>query len=546
MKQTKRLAVLAMATVFAVGGLASCGSDKKEDELIKDPNTLRIFAWEGGYGSEWIHSIAKGFEAAMPGITVDVTTTPLRDKVQLEWEVSATSNRYDVLMVDGNEALVAYTKYRVPGVEYAFAQIDDVFAMKPVGEENGTLTVADKMIDGLPEYYTQFDVNENKTFSFPTVSTSGGWIYNEEVLNDCGVSVPRTTDEFIEVCQVIKSKGYTPIIFGGGTDYYTGRFQEWWIQYNGNEDFVRFQAGQAYDEMMGDYRYSPDIFDQKGRLYSLEVLEALYGYKGGESDSNCFIEPDAVGYRFMDAQQRFMDKDANGKYKYAFMSNGGWIENEMREFFSVGSVPLNKMQTPLLSALVYADKTKDRNEQTPIMTEAQLRECVSYFRGESEKPVGVSDVNLQKMHDAYFRVTAGTPGYNATIPSTSKKINLAKKFLSYMYSDDAIERVAKANCGAIMCADYDYSNMEGYSSLTTLQKNILDSMSSIYAKNITVSSHPIKYKGGLSVLKENIFQVFAAKNSTDRKTALQVYTEHGEYYKTGTAWQDLLIVAGLV
>ena len=544
MKKIKFLA-LALSALIAGACLTGCrGND--ESALIQDPNTLRIYAWSGGYGSDWLYSLEEGFEALYENINVDITTSPLRERVQLEWEVASTNNRYDIIMVDGDNATVAYTKYKVPGLEYAFVQIDDVFKMKPAGEEDSDLTVGQKMVNGLPEYYTQFDVNNNQTFSFPTVSTVEGWVYNEEVLEDCGVEVPRTTDEFIEVCRVIKSKGYTPIIFSGSTDYYTTRFIDWWIQYNGYESYTYFCAGQSYDEMMGDYRYSTNIFDQRGRLYALEVLEELYGYKGGEEDPECFIDVDSTGYRFIDAQQKFMSKDSNGKYQYAFMSNGGWIENEMREFYTVGSVPLRMMQTPLLSDIVYLDTDADREDQTPVMTEEKLRECVSYFRGEGEKPADVDDEILSRFEEAYNHVSGAAPGYAAVIPASSQKTDLAKRFLSYMYSDDAIERVAQSNCGAVMCADYDYSQVEGYDDLTVLQKEVLDYMGEVYYKNVNIRSHPITYRGGLNVLRENLFTVFGSRNPVDRKTAEEVFTEHGDYYKSGSTWQDLLRTSGLV
>ena len=544
-KKVGKILTLMLSFVFACGSFAACNGDD-EKKLIADPDVLRLFVWEGGYGSEWVKALEKGFEALYPEINVDITTTPLRERVQLEWEVSSTSNRYDILMVDGDNADVAYTKYRVPGLEYAFAQVDDVFEMKPAGEEDGDKTVADKMMDGVPEYFTQFDVNNGMTFSFPTVTTMSGWVYNKEVLADCGIEVlPRTTDEFIEVCRTVKAHGYTPIIFAGGTDYYTGRFIEWWVQYNGYEDYVHYCAGEAYDEMMGDWRYSTKIFDQKGRLYSLEVMEELYGYKGGAADPECFIDTQATGYRFMDAQQKFMDK-VDGKYQYAFMSNGGWIENEMREFFAVGSVPLGMMQVPLLSDIVYMDKTLDREAQTPVMDETKLRDCVSYFRGEGAKPDGVSDEVLNHLEAAYNRVSGGSLGYAAVIPASSKKIDLAKRFLSYMYSDEAIELVAESNCGAVIAADYDYSQMETYSSLTDLQRDVMDAMDEKYEKNVIIRSHPIVYKGGLGVIRGNLFTSFASTNPDDRKSAKTLFDEHAAYFNNGTTWDDLLRTAGVM
>lgn len=55
--------------------------------------------------------------------------------------------------------------------------------------------------------------DDGKIYGFPFLSVPGvhGFIYNEDVFEECGVSVPNTWDEFLTVCQTIKDKGITPI-----------------------------------------------------------------------------------------------------------------------------------------------------------------------------------------------------------------------------------------------------------------------------------------------------------------------------------------------
>ena len=71
-------------------------------------------------------------------------------------------------------------------------------------------------------------------------------------------------------------------------------------------------------------------------------------------------------------------------------------------------------------------------------------------------------------------------------------------------------------------------------------------MSGDYQKNIGIRSHPVVYKGGLSIVRDNLFTVFASKNPNDRKTAHKVFTDCSDYYKSGSTWQDLLRSAGVL
>lgn len=62
----------------------------------------------------------------------------------------------------------------------------------------------------IPENVT---ADDGKIYGFPFLSVPGvhGFIYNEDVFEQCGVTVPTTWDEFLDVCQKIKDSGVTPI-----------------------------------------------------------------------------------------------------------------------------------------------------------------------------------------------------------------------------------------------------------------------------------------------------------------------------------------------
>lgn len=54
---------------------------------------------------------------------------------------------------------------------------------------------------------------DGKIYGFPFLSVPGvhGFTYNKDIFTQCGVSVPKTWSEFLDVCQTIKDKGITPI-----------------------------------------------------------------------------------------------------------------------------------------------------------------------------------------------------------------------------------------------------------------------------------------------------------------------------------------------
>lgn len=540
---SKKISML--LSMVLVLGACGCGGNN-DDKIKKDPNALRILVWEGGYGSEWLDNLAEKYEELNENITVKVDKTPLRDKVTLHWQASRADNKYDLLFSDGEIANVAYTDYKIPGEKHAFAELSDVLDSYAYGET--TTKIKDKMIDGAADYFLAHEENNNSVYCLPAMSTASGWIYNEAVFSDCGVEIPRTTDEFYEVCKVLKEHGYTPFIFSGTTDYYTPRVYDWWIQYNGFDDFRNYFSGKAYDEMEDKYKYSQDIFQQKGLKYALEAFEDLFSYKNGASDPECFIDTNGTGYLFMQAQGLFIDKSnkkTNTGYTYAMMSNGGWFENEMKEFATPGSNPLRLMKTPLLSDIVYMDKDAEKEAQTPVMTEEKLRECVDYLNNKTSKPEGVSDEILEKLDDAYNRVNLGGFGFTMYAPSTSEKNDLAKDFMRFYYSDIATEIIMKSACGGLSPVNYDYSSVEGFDSLTPLQKDVYRSFSSDYSKSHTFRDHPLVYKGGLQAIPMNLYTSFCSVNPADRRTAQQVYDYNINYFASGTSWQDLLMMSGI-
>lgn len=68
-----------------------------------------------------------------------------------------------------------------------------------------------------------------KMYVLPLDRDIAGMIYNEIVLEDCGVNVDdlKTWADFEAACEKIKSKGYSPMHIGGKDNWTIGQFFDW-------------------------------------------------------------------------------------------------------------------------------------------------------------------------------------------------------------------------------------------------------------------------------------------------------------------------------
>ena len=101
------------------------------------------------------------------------------------------------------------------------------------------------ILDG-PLNSTQVD---GKTYGIPYDLVSLVTLYNKKIFSDNGLQVPTNYQEFLTLCETLKSKGITPISYGI-KDYYVPQFLMWQIVpttvYSKNTDWDnQLLAGQV-------------------------------------------------------------------------------------------------------------------------------------------------------------------------------------------------------------------------------------------------------------------------------------------------------------
>lgn len=131
---------------------------------------------------------------------------------------------------------------------------------------------------------------DGKQIFVPTSYYWWGLFYRKSAFQEWGVQPATTWDEFIKLCQTIKSKGVNPLTMGTGSTAWvaSGWFDYLNLRVNGAQFHRELLAGKhSFDgpevkKVMGYYKQLLPFFDPKGRSYSWQdAVTPLTAKKAG-------------------------------------------------------------------------------------------------------------------------------------------------------------------------------------------------------------------------------------------------------------------------
>jgi len=446
-----KLASLALACAL-VAPIAACGGEGAANNESGGggfnaagelEGKLQIIVPDMGFGLQWVENLAAGFEAKHSGVTVSIKSSALLDKVNM-YLTAAKSNPYDLIFSETSQVFgYAEKEYTIAGYQYCYENLQDVYETIPEGSEK---PIKEMLFDGV---YNYFKTNDTTAYVMPYVASMFGLMYNTDLVAEA--DLPKTTDELTALSRKIESENnnVNAFVWTKDADYFEQIFETLWAQYQGHEEWY-------------SYFKSTDInvLKQTGRQRALEVISEWIDYDSGYAD------PDSPGLEFIPAQTRLMEGKA------AFYACGSWIENEMDEFFELGTAPVNFMKTPVISSIV---ETLEYRDGTNYMSDAMLSQVVAAIDAGATSYAGVSEADFAHIYEA--RTTYYYENFIDTvvIPTFSDAKDLAKAFLVYMYSEEGIKEYTKANSGGTIPVYYDYTE-EMTSGFSAMQKFRLETM----------------------------------------------------------------------
>lgn len=531
-------AVLAVTTLGT--SLAACGGPEVKD----DPNVLQTYACDLGYGTDWLPAILDAFaqkdwvKEKYPNLTIakPVTNTVRTFAINC-FEAGQKSNPYDVLFsMENVDALSATGK--------TLELTDSVFNQKVPGED---ILYKDKMNNSARlacKYLDQSNLEGADRYYY--THWAGGMdsiIYNETILSQFDLSVPKTTDELINACAVIKEnegkdngkykKGYSIIQSDTDANYFSYLFPVWWAQYDGIQTYLNFWNG------LSDGRYSNQIFEETGRLESMKVMEEVLDSVNGYRDTA------SSNYEFMQAQTAFLQ--GNG----VFHANGDWFTNEMNTTVKtltqrgeMGGV-FKTMRPPVVSAL---------GKKLGI-TDAELSAVVDYVDGERSEIPTINSSRGYTAEQIVARVTEARsvnhsigPAHQAVIPSYSEAKDVAVDFLRFMATDEALLIYMQKTNGASLPFNYDVKTKspETYASFASTAQSVIDfkynPVFEVYSLP-TDESFPLNKYGGLkAIIYGDVYMNFVS--SVGKYSAQKIFDDTKAFWTTAK-FNEALAKAGL-
>lgn len=209
MKEGNKRRLLIISIVVLISLLAIlCGTlfydNMRSKESVKNTDAEEnqveielVYAYQNPQWNSAIESTVRNFEQLYPNIKVN-------------YEVNYEDKVYEDILIKkiARDELGDIVQLKTPG---AYASSDTL------GE------ISDEVADLVKYNYT---IN-GKVYGVGAVESTSGIIYNKALFEKCRLEVPTTYEEFLEVCDVLKRRGITPIGVGGNDLWH----MEYWVNH---------------------------------------------------------------------------------------------------------------------------------------------------------------------------------------------------------------------------------------------------------------------------------------------------------------------------
>ncbi len=475
-KMTKPLALVLVLAILSSLVLAGCSGKTAIDQDDSTVTVLNVNNYAGGFGSAWLDTVAERFEQEYADysfeegkVGIDIRINHNKDQGQKY--LLKIDNMAEDVFFPGN---IYYNSWVNKG---AMLDITDVVTGEGANEEiqaiiaaDGNQTILSKMTSEEQGFY---DV-DGAYYAIPHHESQPGIMYDKDLFEQAGLYIgadgsytgtgakaagpdgvsgtsddglPATYDEFFELCDYMKAQGITPFIWTGATKvYYTDLLlSALAADYEGAEQMklTYTYEGTATNLISvdedGNITELPDeeitsangykVYQSAGRYYALQFLERII--KGNYCASGCFDSTSNL-----EAQGQFMTTDTEQK-RVAFLVEGNWWENEATDRFNeLSSLDESYAKENRNFAYLPLPKVDASHAGAPTMT--------------------TTEVTLGFIRSAI----------------SAEKIDAAKIFLAYCYTDESLNEFNKVT-GIPAALDYEATD-EVKASLSSYGTSLLE------------------------------------------------------------------------
>ncbi len=300
-KWTAVIAALGL-TVAACGGDDDTAEEPAAEDTAEEPaaedtaeepaaeGTLRVLIHQNPAGVEFFESFNDEFEAANPGVEIDLTVVEAGD-IATANQTRLTAKDIDVTTISLTGFDKAVQEYMTNADPPPWQQLIDAGLVKDLTGEAFLDNYDQAAIDSSSYNGGVYAVALGRT-------TYSGMFVNDDLLAEVGVATPTTFDERIAACPAIEDAGYKCMIVGG---------QDGWPVHVGSYGII----GALYpdQEALAEGLWTGDLAwnDEQG----LDMFDRFATYAD-------MLDPESAGLTGDSAAQRYTVGDV------AFGPMGGW------------------------------------------------------------------------------------------------------------------------------------------------------------------------------------------------------------------------------
>lgn len=316
MKKTTLAGAVAMLTT--IGLLAGCAGGQTDASGSGSAGTLKVAAFEGGYGSEMYQQVVDAYKEVAPDVTIELTTSKT---LAQELTPQVAAGDFPDVVILGQGAKEGFTEgfIRDRGLEDLTSVLDETVP----GED---VTVGSKLTEGIVGNLNTNPYGDDQVYLMPMYASPTGLVYNKGLFEQKGWEVPTTWDDLFALGDTAKAEGIS--LFTYPTAGYLDSYFFALLSSIGGDDFYRDVV-----------TYKENVWEQPEAREALELTTKLL---------TDYTAPSTVGYAngqdFTKNQQTILDDTA------LFMPNGTWIANEMKDApradgFAWGLAPVPAVKT---------------------------------------------------------------------------------------------------------------------------------------------------------------------------------------------------------
>jgi len=339
----------------------STGTTAPEVKELTGNVELQIFV--GGYGDAWWNEMIDAFKKQNPKLNVIVSMGPkVNTQMKTRW---VSDDAPDFVYCDGADSVT--NQHAIDG---KLMDLKDYFDSTQAGDGK---SIREHILPGM---ITQINGGE---FFAPYIFNAWSLFYDSKLMTDNSIAVPQNTDDFLAAGEALKAKGIALMDYAG---MYPGYLYFGFVE----PQIVAAGGKQLLEDTMTG---KPGVYNSDAFKNIIKRIEAM-AQKG-------YFLKGTTALNHTQSQMEWLNRKA------AFIPNGLWVENEM------------KNDIPSDFVMQY--------------TAAPLRAA-----GEKVSLVG-SAVSM-------------------AISANTKNPEAAKAFLTHIYKDSSVKRFIEV-CGAPTCYKVD-------------------------------------------------------------------------------------------